>query len=200
MTAPVIEIHDGVAAAMNRLLAAGRDLTPANRAIAQLLLARTEANLAAEAGPGGPWPALSAAVRKRRGAGAKALQDTGRLAASVTPFWGEAEAGIGSNAVYAAIHHLGGDIERTAYSSWVRLRTDQAGNLLRQDAKSGLAVFAKDRHKRAKTVRYTTEGHVTHIPPRPYFPATAAGLQAGVTDDIMAELARYLLGEKTGAA
>lgn len=193
MSAPRIDISDRpVIDALNRIIAAGQDLTPATRAIAQLLASRTEANFAAQAGPTGPWPALAKATLKRRGAGAKMLQDTGRLAGSVTPFWSGTEAGIGSNAVYAAIHHLGGDIERAAYSSWVRLRTDRAGELLRQGKGGKLAVFAKDKHKRVRTVKYTTAGHKVHIPARPYLPATRSGLQTGVAEAIMAELARFI--------
>lgn len=109
MTAFTIEIDENeVAAALSRLAAAGRDLTPAMRAIATALLSQTEDNFAAEAGPLGKWPALK--DKKRQGG--KILQDTGRLAASVTPYWSAAEAGIGSNAVYAAIHQLGGKAGR----------------------------------------------------------------------------------------
>lgn len=109
MTAFKIEVADGpVIAALNRLAAQAADLTPAMRAIAGLLERQTEDNFAAEAGPLGKWPALK--DKKRQGG--KILQDTGRLAASVTPFWSATEAGIGSNAIYAAIHQLGGKAGR----------------------------------------------------------------------------------------
>lgn len=128
-----IEISDRpVIEAFNRLLAASQDTTPAMRAISSLLARQTEDNFAAQSGPGGPWAALARstiegrvggmAKGKRdtlksgriskgvanRAAGMKTLQDTGRLAASVRPFHSAAEAGIGTNAIYAAIHQLGG--------------------------------------------------------------------------------------------
>lgn len=107
------EIDDRqVVDAFNRMIAASSDVTPATRAIAELLASRTEGNFAAEGGPAGPWPALAESTRERRGADARMLQDSGRLAASVTPFYGPDEAGIGSNAVYAAIHHFGGKAGR----------------------------------------------------------------------------------------
>lgn len=109
MTAFTIEIDENeVTAALGRLAAAAGDLTPAMRAIATALQSQTEDNFAAESGPLGKWPALK--DKKRQGG--KILQDTGRLAASVTPFWSAAEAGIGSNAIYAAIHQLGGKAGR----------------------------------------------------------------------------------------
>jgi phage virion morphogenesis protein len=111
MTAFTIEIDENeVTAALGRLAAAAGDLTPAMRAIATALQSQTEDNFAAESGPLGKWPALKNPGERRKGG--KILQDTGRLAASVTPFWSAAEAGIGSNAVYAAIHQLGGKAGR----------------------------------------------------------------------------------------
>lgn len=192
MTALEIEIRDNqVVEALNRLAATGRDMTPAMRAISLALLSKTQANFAAQAGPGGPWPALAKATQKDRARRGKwpgqMLRDSGRLAASVTPFSNAGEAGIGSNAVYAAIHHLGGDIERAAHSSWVRLRQV-----------NGRPVFAKDSHKRAKTVRYTAGGYATHIPPRPYLPATAAGLQDGMGAAILDILRKHLAGAAKG--
>lgn len=181
MTAFKIEINDRpVLDALNRLAAAGRDLTPAMRAISMALLSQTEANFAAQSGPTGPWPALKKSTikgRERQGTWpGKILQvRAGGLAASVTPFASATEAGVGTNKVYAAIHQLGGDIERAAYSSWVRLRTGRGGALQRQEGHPNLAVFAKDKHKRAKTVSYTTGPYTIHIPARPFLPVDRAG-------------------------
>lgn len=190
MTALKIEIRDNqVVEALNRLAAAGRDMTPAMRAISLALLSKTQANFIAQAGPAGPWPELAKATQKDRARRGKwpgqMLRDTGRLAASVTPFSNAGEAGVGSNAVYAAIHHLGGDIERAAYSSWVRLRQVK-----------GRTLFAKGSHKRAKSVRYTTGGHAIHIPARPYLPATAAGLQDGMEAAILDILRKHMAGAR----
>ncbi|MDD5297655.1 MAG: phage virion morphogenesis protein [Rhodocyclaceae bacterium] len=189
-----IEIKDGdVQAEFNRLQRAATDMSPAMQAVSQLLLSRTEANFAAQSGPGGGWPALAPSTLKRRGADARMLQDTGHLASSITPTSGPDFAAIGTNVVYAAIHQLGGDISRAPFSSWVRLRQERNGSLMRQPGYQKLAVFAKDSHKRAKTVKYTSDGFSIHIPARPYFPVTPEGsLQDGLSEAITAELARFL--------
>lgn len=118
---------------LRRLIASIEKPEPAMRAIATALLSQGEANFAAESGPLGKWPALAQATIEKRAdrmaggvkggkrkdgrlskkltgrmAAMKILQDTGRLAASVTPFWSDTEAGVGSNAIQAAIQQLGG--------------------------------------------------------------------------------------------
>jgi len=193
MTAFKIEVSDGpVIAALNRLAQSAGDLTPAMRAIAQLLERQTEDNFAAESGPLGKWPALK--DKKRQGG--KMLQDTGRLAASVTPFASTAEAGVGSNAIYAAIHQLGGTIEKAAQSRRVAHRTDAKGNLLRSEALGGKGlVFAKDSHKRVLTRWFEQGAHSIGIPARPYLPAFPDGrLQAGLEDEVLGVIQRHLLG------
>lgn len=133
----MIDIADRATPELGRLIARLEHPEPAMRAIATALLSQTEDNFAAEAGPLGKWPGLARATiegrvgrlaKSRKGgtlksgriskgvansaAGMKLLQDTGRLAASVTPFWSATEAGVGSNAIYAAIHQLGGKAGR----------------------------------------------------------------------------------------
>ena len=194
MTPFSIDIKDdGVQAAFNRLRLAASNLSPAMKSISMMLLSSTKANFAAQSGPLGGWPALSRATLKRRGAGAKMLQDTGRLASSVTPTSGPDFAAIGTNVVYAAIHQLGGDISRAPFSSWVRLRQERNGKLMRQPGHEKLAVFAKDSHKRAKKVNYNSQGFSIHIPARPFLPVMPDGsLQAGLSEAVNAELGRYL--------
>ena len=113
---------DEVQAAFIRLRDAAKDLSQAMRAITTALMSQTEANFAAQSGPSGPWPDLAESTRKRRGDAAMMLQDSGHLASSITPDSGPDFASIGTNVVYAAIHQLGGDIQRAPFSSWVRLR------------------------------------------------------------------------------
>lgn len=192
MTAPQIEIDDSqIVAAFNRLQSLGRDATPAMRAIAQTLLAETERNFATESGPTGPWPKLKNPDKRRKGG--KILQDTGRLAASVTPFHSATEAGIGSNVAYAAIHQLGGDIQRAAHSMRVRHRTDAKGELIRTGRFKGKGlVFAKDSHKRALTRWFEVSAHQVSIPARPYMPVGPGGqLQERTRTAIIADLQRF---------
>lgn len=153
-----------------------RSPRPLMRAIAGTLESETEKNFAAQGRPA--WLGLAPRTLKKRGAGAKILQDKGRLAASVAGRYGRDFASVGSNVVYAAIHQFGGTIQRAAYSSTVRLRTDRQGNLLRQGTEgraSRLAVFAKDSHKRAVTRRYTVGAYGVTIPARPFLPADKDG-------------------------
>lgn len=153
---------------------------PLMRAIAGLFESETEANFAAQGRPA--WLGLAPATIKRRTKEGtwpgKILQARGRLAASVATDYGRDYSRIGSNAVYAAIQHLGGTIDRAAFSSWGALRTDRQGNLLRQGASGrnrNLAVFAKGTHKRTRAIRYTVAAHQIVIPPRPYLPIDGQG-------------------------
>lgn len=150
---------------------------PLMRIVAGILEHETEVNLAAEGRP--HWAPLAAATKKerlKRNRGSsvlKMLQDRGILAASVSSTYGADFAQVGAGGAakgYAAIHQFGGEIQRAPYSSWVRLRTDRKGNLLRQGKDSKLAVFAKDSHKQATTRRYTSDGYKIAIPARPYLP------------------------------
>jgi len=195
----MIEIQidsSAVTAAFNRLLALGEDMTPVMRAISKTLKDATEQNFAAQAGPLGAWLALK---DKKRASG-KILQDTGRLAASIAAAYDSQSASVGTNVIYAAIHQLGGDIDHPAYSIKQRLRTDAKGNLLRQEGHKNLAVFAKGSHKRAREVVAEHGAHTTHIPARPYLPVTPDGnLQDGVADEI-ADILRSAVQNATGAA
>jgi hypothetical protein len=77
--------------------------------------------------------------------------------------------GIGDNVKYAAIHEFGGRIVRKPFTGKVRLRTDAAGELLRQLTNPKLLVFAKKTHKRAKEVQYQSAGYTIEMPERAPF-------------------------------
>lgn len=166
-------------------LAAGEaalaDTTEIYRRIAAALEAETEANFAAQGRPA--WVPLSKetiAERTKRNKGGsllRILQDRGILAASVSSEYGVDYARIGAATPYAAIHQFGGTIDMPAKSTRVRLRTDAAGNLLRQGtegAKKNLAVFARDSHKRARESWAEVGAHTITIPARPYLPFTGS--------------------------
>lgn len=65
------------------------------------------------------------------------------------------QSSIGSNIKYAGIHEFGGTIKRVLLAGSVRLRTDRAGNLLRQGKNGKLAVFARKSHKRFTTASFS---------------------------------------------
>ncbi|GAB4299911.1 MAG: hypothetical protein Kow0096_19610 [Thiohalomonadaceae bacterium] len=113
-----IEINDAqVMDALNRLLAAGHDLSEPMADIARLLTNVTEDAFQTETDPwGNPWQDLAdstKAARAKRGHWpGRILQVSGGLAGSLTgnsgPDW--AEAGFGKE--YATIHQLGGQAGR----------------------------------------------------------------------------------------
>ncbi len=173
--------------ALGRLAGFSRSKRPLMRSIAGIMADAVEENFAQEGRP--KWLGLAPATRKRRGDG-KILQDKGRLAASIVSRADGESAAVGTNVRYAAIHQFGGEITRAAHSGWVRLRTDARGNLIRQGTEgraARLAVFAKDSHKRARTVRYTSGEGKTKIPARPFLALTQVD-----ADNIERTVSEYL--------
>jgi phage virion morphogenesis protein len=195
-----IDVDDsGAEEALAELLRRGEDLTPLMANIAEDFHRVAMDNFEQQGQPA--WEPLSpATIRSRAKRGhwpGKILQQSGQMMASVAPFSDDTSAGLGVATPYAAIQQLGGDIERGAYSSTARLRTDARGDLVRQlddkGKKTNRAVFAKDSHKRVRSVRYTTEGFSIHIPARPYLPVTVSGeLQPEAETALTARLGRYL--------
>lgn len=116
-------------------------------------------------------------LKRNRGSSVlKMLQDRGILAASVSSDFGPdfAEVGAGGAAsAYAGLQQFGGTINRAAYSTKTRLRTDSKGELLRQGKdgkKKHLAVFAKDSHKRVKETWNEVGPYSFRVPARPFLP------------------------------
>lgn len=179
------------------------DATPLFRSVAQVLEAETEANFEAQGRPS--WVPLSAATRRerlKRNKGSsilKILQDSGILAASISSSYGPDFSQIGAGgaaSAYAGIQHYGGTIERPAYSTKVRLRTDAKGTLLRQGKNGKLAVFAKDTHKRVRESWHEVTAYSVTIPARPYLPfsgpAGGETLQPSAEASILDVVERYL--------
>lgn len=75
------------------------------RNIAGIMLDEVEENFARQGRP--RWAELKV-VSLKRGAGYRILQDTGRLAASITQAFDANVARVGTNVAYARIHQLGG--------------------------------------------------------------------------------------------
>lgn len=189
------EIKDeGITTWLEKVVVGTRSPRPLMRAFAGTLAAETEKNFAAQGRPA--WLGLAPRTLKRRGAGARMLQDSGQLAGSISSTYGSDFARIGTNKPYGAIQHFGGTVSKSAYSSWARLRQDGKGQLLRQGAegrKARLAVFAKAGHRRVKTVRYTVGAHTITIPARPYLPADRDGrLQEAARPALEADVQDFL--------
>lgn len=185
-----IRIEAGNAlAGLGRLAHGTHDASPLMASIAIELRSQTEANFAAEGRP--KW--LGIHPRKGR-EGGQILQDTGQLVASITTDSDATSAIIGSNKVYAAIHQLGGVINKAAQSRLVRHRTDAKGNLLRSEYLKGKGlVFAKNSHKRAVSRWFEQGAHTIHMPARPYLPVDAQGnLQPEAEEGILGLANSYL--------
>lgn len=170
------------------LARAGNNLQPAMRKIAGALHKITEDNFAAQGRP--RWKPSERA----RLAGGVTLQQTGRLAASISTSHGKDFAVIGSNAVYAAIHQFGGVIARQPYSTKVRHRTDAKGNLIRTSNFHGKGlVFAKDSHKRALTRWFEVDAYNVDMPARPFLPLTVRRqLQPEAKREVLDTILRHL--------
>lgn len=93
---------------MARLLQNVENRRPITAGIAAELLSMSEDNFASESWGGDPWKQSKRANRE----GGKTLQKTGQLAASLTTQSSNDFARIGTNKVYAAIHHMGGQAGR----------------------------------------------------------------------------------------
>ncbi len=127
-----------------------------------------------EGGPdpsGRPWPKLSADYQrwKRKHSSGKILNLFGPLRDSLMYDAGEDEGQVGSNLDDAAIHQLGGDIQRGARSITVRHRTTAKGELMRTALFGGKGlIFANAAHKRVLERTYQAEAYTIHMPARPY--------------------------------
>lgn len=93
----------GVLGALERLEKAVVERAPLMRDLAAIMVDAVEENFAQEGRP--TWQGLKPNPRR---AGGKILQDSGRLASSITPASDNDNAVVGTNVKYAAIHQFGG--------------------------------------------------------------------------------------------
>jgi len=100
-------------ALLKRMQEKAKDLSPPLKSIKMGLIASIDRNFREEGRPD-KWQSLSPATlarRRKAGAGAKILQDTGRLKMSITAYSDKTMAKAGTNVPYAAIHQYGGTIK-----------------------------------------------------------------------------------------
>ncbi|MDH0494255.1 phage virion morphogenesis protein [Comamonas aquatica] len=139
--------------------------------LGEYLQASTQGRFDTQTGPdGAAWQALTPRYQRRKKYNPdRILTLRGYLRGRI--HWqadGSNAVLVGSNLRYAAAHQFGAAIERAAYSIKTRLRTDSKGQLLRQKDHKNLAVFAKDRHQRARESWHEVAAHTIHIPARPF--------------------------------
>jgi len=167
MSAFTVTVVDEVTTRIGEIARAAGNLEPAFQAIAGLLADLTEEAFAQQAQPGGAaWAPHAASTRRKRGAGARILQDTGRLAGSVHGTHGPDFAQLGVAAVYAAIHQFGGNIEMPARSQQAYFRQAKNGAVGNRFVKRSKSNFAQS---------VTIGAHQIPIPARPYMPITGPG-------------------------
>lgn len=178
-----ITINDRqIAAGLKALELRLSDLTPAMRAIAGALARETERNFSLQGRP--KWAALRNPPERRRGG--MILQDTGRLAASVTTRVEPRRAIIGSNAVYAAIHQFGGTIRQPARQQFARFKGNRFAKLGRKDGKIGA--------RRGTRIGVLNIGErAFEMPARPFLPVEPDGtLQPAARGSVLDAVLRHM--------
>jgi len=165
------EINDRfVRAALDRLSAAGRDLTPAMKGIGRALKTRVQLCFKISRDPyGAKW----AGLKSRDG---KPLVDKGRLRGSVTYRAGRDSVTVGTNVKYARTHQFGAEIEPLPGQrhKWIKPKKAKA---LKITLKSGQVIFRKGARRPPMLAfkigaRWVYAMKVT-IPARPFMPQGA---------------------------
>lgn len=113
---------------LSQLLQNVQNRRPMMASVATELQSMTEDNFESESWGGQKWKDS----KRAKNEGGKTLQKSGQLAASLTTQSGNDFARIGSNKVYAAIHHLGGQAGRghkVSLPARPYLPIDGSGNL-----------------------------------------------------------------------
>lgn len=121
-----IKVEDrAVLDALNRLLAASNDMTPAMEDISGILAEAADSAFMEQRDPatGAPWKPLRPVTVQRRGSSTPILQITGQLVSSIQTDHGPDFAVAGTNKVYARTHQFGAKMgEFGRYSQIGRVR------------------------------------------------------------------------------
>ena len=177
-------------AALDALAKRVGNLGPLLGDIGESMVQRAKARFDAGAGPDGQqWK-----PKKHKDGRNTLVGETGDLRRQIVMGVAGNRLEVRATAAYAAIHQLGGKIERAAYSTQVRHRTDAKGELLRSKIMSGRGlIFAKDSHKRARTRWFEVAAHAITIPARPFMPVRADGsLYPAEQAEILAQINAWL--------
>ncbi|WP_347268171.1 phage virion morphogenesis protein [Paracoccus sp. (in: a-proteobacteria)] len=151
--------------------------------VGEQLILSAGRNFKAEAAPDGtPWTPLAPATIKARARRSRSqlaiLRDRGLLAGSINYQATDDEVRVGSPVEYAAIHQLGGAIEKPARAAKVYRRKGKDGSIGRRFV----------RKKQADVVSDVSIGaHRVNIPARPFL-----GISAADQAEIFAAAERWL--------
>ncbi len=148
-----------VLAALNRLIRAGGDMTPALDAIGDALASSTMLRFRDGVDPRGIiWQAL-----KKTGLPSH-LKDTGILSNSITYRVSRNQVTIGTNVAYAAIHQLGGTISHAARSQYAYFKMNKQGEVGNRFVKKSQSNFKQG---------VTIGAHDVTLPARPFLGLSA---------------------------
>ncbi len=171
-------------AQLRGLLARMADLRPFLNAVGDRIIGSTGENFRREAGPDGkPWmPLAPATVKARQRKGQTPItilrsNSKGRigsaLAGSINKEVGDNEVRIGSPKETAAIHQLGGTIQKPARAAKIYRLRGKDGNIGRRFVKKSKANVVTDA---------TIPAHSITIPARPFIGISGAD-EAGILED-----------------
>lgn len=136
---------------LDELQASAANLQPLFEKISTALLVRTQQNIQNETTPvGAKWPRLKPRTAARRiGTGRRGydhmLRDRGRLYGSLETRSDAFSATIGTNSIYAAIHNMGGEINKPERQHTIYQRYNERTDTLNpRFVKRGRSNFARD--------------------------------------------------------
>lgn len=170
----VIQINDdALQTRLTKVAAAMQDTTQLGHAIALSLDTVTQDNFDSEGRP--KWAGLSPNYAKKRKPG-KLLFQTGHLRRSITTSVTSDSVTIGTNVIYAAIHHFGGTIKHPGGTRYV--------------IRDGRAQFVSNGF--TGPTAGVTKPHNIDMPPRPYLPMDELGfLQREAEDAVFDDVDFY---------
>lgn len=185
------EVHDqAVRAALNALAKRVSNLATLLGDIGESMVQRAKARFGVGVGTDGqPWK-----PKKRKNGRLTLVGESGDLRRQIVMGVAGNRLEVKATAPYAAIHQFGGKIDRPAYSTRVRHRTDAKGELLRSKIMDGRGlIFAKDSHKRARTRWFEVAAYSIKIDARPFMPVRADGsLYPAEQAEILAQINAWL--------
>lgn len=160
--------HDAarVVAAINKLYEAGKHPRPAFIDIGEMMLLSIDQRFTDEEDPdGNPWEPLSKRTLKRK-RNPKILTESTRYRSSFVYEADDDGLEIGTNVIYAAIHHFGGEIKKSARNATLAF-----------NKKGRFASRKSTSRRRAGAVRVAfaqIAAHTIKIPARPVLGISAA--------------------------
>jgi len=159
---------------------AGADLSPALRAIGEAMVTSTRLRFASGTGPdGAKWKPSKRALKE----GGQTLVLSRRLESSIMANATSSLVEWGTNVIYAAIHQLGGVINRAAGSHTIYRKAGKDG-IAPRFVKKRQSNFAQDVAHKAFNIK---------IPARPFLGVDVAD-QVTITDILTRHLAKALGG------